>query len=69
MGLSICRSIIDAHGGRLWAAANEPRGVLFRFTLPSANEVINRQAVRETGEPHEDIALDASHPPAFEGSQ
>jgi PAS domain S-box-containing protein len=36
MGLSICRSIIDAHGGRLWAEANEPRGAVFRFTLPGA---------------------------------
>jgi PAS domain S-box-containing protein len=36
MGLSICRSIIDAHGGRLWAEANEPRGAVFQFTLPSA---------------------------------
>ncbi len=35
MGLSICRSIIDAHGGRLWADANEPRGAAFQFTLPS----------------------------------
>jgi len=36
MGLSICRSIIATHGGRLWATATEPRGALFQFTLPSA---------------------------------
>jgi signal transduction histidine kinase len=35
MGLSICRSIIDAHGGRLWAEPNEPRGAVFQFTLPA----------------------------------
>ena len=34
MGLSICRSIIVAHGGRLWVDVNEPRGAVFRFTLP-----------------------------------
>jgi PAS domain S-box-containing protein len=34
MGLAICRSIIQAHGGRLWATANEPRGAVFQFTLP-----------------------------------
>ncbi|HTR17579.1 MAG TPA: ATP-binding protein, partial [Acetobacteraceae bacterium] len=34
LGLSICRSIIEAHGGRLWATANTPRGALFQFTLP-----------------------------------
>jgi len=34
MGLSICRSIIDGHGGRLWAEPNEPRGAVFQFTLP-----------------------------------
>jgi hypothetical protein len=36
MGLSISRSIIDAHGGRLWTEANEPRGAVFQFTLPNA---------------------------------
>jgi signal transduction histidine kinase len=42
MGLSICRSIIDAHGGRLWAEVNEPRGTTFQFTLPSAeNKFMN----------------------------
>jgi PAS domain S-box-containing protein len=35
MGLSICRSIIGAHGGRLWAETNEPRGTIFQFTLPA----------------------------------
>jgi len=34
MGLSICRLIIDAHGGRLWAGANVPRGAIFQFTVP-----------------------------------
>jgi PAS domain S-box-containing protein len=36
MGLSISRSIIEAHGGRLWAVANQPRGAVFHFALPSA---------------------------------
>jgi signal transduction histidine kinase len=38
MGLSISRSIIGAHGGQLWARANVPKGALFQFTLPIAND-------------------------------
>jgi C4-dicarboxylate-specific signal transduction histidine kinase len=38
MGLSICRSIIEAHGGRLWATAREPHGALFQFTIPAEPE-------------------------------
>ena len=35
IGLCICRSIIEAHGGRLWAIPCEPRGALFQFTIPA----------------------------------
>ena len=35
MGLSICRSIIEAHGGRLWAEASEPQGTIFQFLTPT----------------------------------
>jgi signal transduction histidine kinase len=38
MGLSICRSIIHAHGGKLWAGANQPRGAVFHFTLPDVEK-------------------------------
>ena len=47
MGLAICRSIIQTHGGRLWATANEPRGAVFQFTLPlQRDESIPAQQVR-----------------------
>jgi signal transduction histidine kinase len=42
MGLAICRSIVEAHGGRLSALPNEPHGAVFRFTLP----------VEEASSPH-----------------
>jgi PAS domain S-box-containing protein len=38
MGLSICRSIMEAHGGRLWATASVPHGSMFQFTLPASTE-------------------------------
>jgi PAS domain S-box-containing protein len=42
MGLAICRSIIDAHNGRIWASANQPHGAVFQFTLladPAGSEL------------------------------
>jgi C4-dicarboxylate-specific signal transduction histidine kinase len=35
LGLSICHSIVEAHGGRMWASPNAPRGAVFQFTLPA----------------------------------
>lgn len=37
MGLAICRSIIEAHGGRLWVTSNEPHGATFQFAIPAAD--------------------------------
>ena len=57
MGLSICRSIIEAHSGRLWADANEPGGAAFQFTLPGAEGLMNSlHATHQNGVPPEDSA-------------
>jgi C4-dicarboxylate-specific signal transduction histidine kinase len=44
MGLSICRSIIEAHEGGLWAAANNPQGAAFMFTLPAHSESVDKES-------------------------
>jgi two-component system sensor kinase FixL len=38
LGLSIARSLVEAHGGRIWAENNPDRGATFRFTLPTGGE-------------------------------
>ena len=41
MGLAISRSIVEAHGGRLWATANAQRGTVFQFVLPVGSEKVD----------------------------
>jgi signal transduction histidine kinase len=38
VGLSVCASIVETHGGRLWATPNTPHGAVFSFTLPAAGK-------------------------------
>ena len=52
MGLAICRSIIEAHDGRLWVAPNKPEGAVFQFTLLADDAT---SAGASQGEPPDDI--------------
>jgi signal transduction histidine kinase len=42
LGLWICRTIVEAHGGRLSASSNPPHGSVFRFTVPSSSNRFSR---------------------------
>lgn len=48
MGLSISRSIIEAHGGRLWAMVNPDQGTTFRFVLPAPSLQVQSCEAAET---------------------
>ncbi len=41
LGLALCRSIVEAHGGRLWLEDNEPHGCIFTFTIPVSEVILN----------------------------
>jgi signal transduction histidine kinase len=57
MGLAISRSIVQAHGGRLWATHNTPKGAIFQFTLPAIGEGLPSQQTSTSSQPHPALSL------------
>lgn len=68
MGLSICRSIIDAHGGRLSTEANQPQGAVFQFLLPAVTESPEIAGLTTAGAA-ESSAPDSNTPDIKSGAQ
>ena len=63
MGLTICRSIIDAHHGRLWVVPDSPRGAVFQFVLP-ADKVTSGDARDTPGRSSDRLAQHGYQPPS-----
>jgi signal transduction histidine kinase len=51
LGLSICRSIVEARGGQLWASEDVPCGALFQFTLPTSQGIMDFEASTQKAPP------------------
>jgi C4-dicarboxylate-specific signal transduction histidine kinase len=63
MGLSICRSIIEAHGGQIWASPCAPHGAIFQFILPALHEMeLHVQHGEPYRQPHDEAGADQCNP-------